>query len=84
MNKVVREHYPVEKLPEDLRVLFPDAAAVTIEVAAEDSRSEPGLSGEEAIALMRQMQKENTALGRGVTEQEAVDRIRKLRDEWDA
>lgn len=84
MNKIVREHYPVEKLPEDLRVLFSDTASVTIEVVAEGDHPTSGLSSKDAVALMRQMQEENSRKGRGITEQEAVDRIRTLRDEWDA
>lgn len=85
MNKIVREHYPVEKLPEDLRALVPGAVLVTIEVSSEpeDDTVAPALSAEDAVALMRQMQRENAEHGKGITEAEAVRRIRELRDEWD-
>ena len=84
MNKIVRQHYPVENLPEDLRVLVPGAEHVTIEVTEEpgDETRAP-LSAHEAVALMREMQQHNARLGKSVTEEEAVRRIRELRDEWD-
>ncbi len=85
MNKIVREHYPVEKLPEDLRVLVPGADQVTIEVTVEDEDVDlpTPLSTQDAVALMRQMQLEAARAGRSVTAEEAVRRIRELRDEWD-
>ena len=89
MNKIVREHYPVEKLPEDLRELVPGAETVTVEVTVEDSSEDEGvdapppLSTADAIALMRQMQREAAAEGKSVSQEEAVRRIRELRDEWD-
>lgn len=86
MNKIVREHYPVEKLPEDLRKLV-SGDSVTIELTIEneddDEDKTPPLTTEEAVALMRQMQREAAASGRTVTSEEAVRRIRELRDEWD-
>lgn len=86
MNKVVREHYPVENLPEDLRGDFPAGTAVTIEIVDELEREEDvpqPLSAQEAVALMRQMQEENSRRGLSVTWEEAVKRVRELRDEWD-
>lgn len=89
MNKIVREHYPVDKLPEDLRKLVPGAAEVTIEVTVEDDDTgdeaiaAPVLTAEEAVAMMREMQRHVAARGESVTEQEAVRRVRELRDEWD-
>jgi hypothetical protein len=35
MNRIVREHYPVEKLPEDLREGIPAGEQVTVTVEAE-------------------------------------------------
>ena len=35
MNKIVREHYPVEKLPEDLRAELGLAQTVTVVIEAE-------------------------------------------------
>lgn len=87
MNKIVREHYPVEKLPEDLRPLVEGADEVTVILAVEDDDEDenapPPLSTADAVALMRQMQREAAAEGRSVTTEEAVRRIRELRDEWD-
>lgn len=89
MNKIVREHYPVEKLPEDLRALVPGAAEVTIEVTVEDGEDDDDadivapLTAEEAVAMMREMQRHVAARGESVTEKEAVRRVRELRDEWD-
>jgi hypothetical protein len=82
MNKIVREHYPVEKLPEDLRELV-SSDSVTI-VLTEETYAKPApLSRQEAVALMRQMQKDAAKRGASVTSEEAVSRIRALRDEWD-
>lgn len=39
MNRIVREHYPVERLPEDLRVGLPREAFVTVTVQADRKRS---------------------------------------------
>jgi hypothetical protein len=88
MNKIVREHYPVDKLPEDLRPLVEGASEVTIVLTVEDDGDDEKvapapLSTEDAVALMRQMQREASAAGRTVTGEEAVRRIRELRDEWD-
>lgn len=88
MNKIVREHYPVEKLPEDLRPLVKGASEVTIVLTVEDDDEDehgapPPLSTADAVALMRQMQREAAAEGRSVTAEESVRRIRELRDEWD-
>ena len=85
MNKIVREHYPVEKLPEDLRELVPDAEYVTVEVTEEleNSSWQSPSSVEEAMEMMRATQRHVAARGESVTEEEAVRRIRKLRDEWD-
>lgn len=85
MNKIVREHYPVEKLPEDLRELVRGAELVTIEVTEEVNNDGPmpPRTVEDAMAMMRAMQRHVTARGESVTEDEAVRRVRELRDEWD-
>lgn len=85
MNVIVKKHYPVEKLPADLREgLGGETERVTVEIAVEDGDDEkvgPPLSVDDAVALMRKMQIENR--GKGVTEAEAVKRIRDLRDDRD-
>ncbi|WEK05040.1 MAG: hypothetical protein P0Y65_01955 [Candidatus Devosia phytovorans] len=84
MNKIVREHYPVENLPEDLRLQFRGVDSVTVVSEASAELDERGpLPHADAIALMRQMQRENEAKGKTVSTEEAVARIRALRDEWD-
>ena len=83
MNKIVREHYPVEKLPEDLRRLVGGAASVTVELTEETAPSLKPLTREEAVAMMRQSQQEHAARGTSITTEEAVRRVRELRNEWD-
>jgi hypothetical protein len=83
MNKIVREHYPVEKLPEDLRELVGDARSVTVELTEESASSFDSLTRDEVVAMMRQSQHEHAAQGTSITKEEAVRRIRELRDEWD-
>jgi chorismate-pyruvate lyase len=77
MNRIVRAHYPVSKLPEELREgLEPDGSVtVTLE---EEIRKAP------SVDEMRQQWLEvRKALKHKVTVEEAVARIRELRDEWD-
>jgi len=91
MNKIVREHYPVANLPEDLREGFDSGAIVKVVIEVEA----PAISRE---ALLRsvidatpiaaedlmEMRRELLSDGRpSVTMEEAVARIRELRDEWD-
>lgn len=69
--KIVTEHYPAEKLPEELRGgIDPDAEVrVTIEVATSPTRDIPSL-----MSFL--------GAGKGVySEEEAVSYIRSLRDE---
>ena len=76
MNKIVLEHYPASKLPEELRKGFSTDAAVRITVEEEPRKP---LSREQLLDLIRQAQ----ANAPGTTMEEAVARIRALRDEWD-
>ena len=85
MNKIVRDHYPVANLPEDLREGFGagDTVRVVIEMedknGVDDSQRKP-MTGKEAAEAIRRYK----ALGRpSVSPEEAVARIRELRDEWD-
>ena len=78
MNKIVREHYPVEKLPEDLRAVIGKATSVRLTI-------EPAEASETSCtrsALQRARELVRSGQIKRVTSQEAVDRIRKLRDEW--
>jgi hypothetical protein len=79
MNKIVREHYPVENLPEDLRKLVPRASEVTLEITVAEERSP--MTGAEAASLMREQRR---SAGAGVrTMEDIVKEIRDLRDEWE-
>jgi hypothetical protein len=91
MNKIVRDHYPVSKLPDDLKEGLEGVATVRIIVESEPRPSGAADSGDpflrkgpiEAHELMA-LRERYLAEGRpSVSEEEAVARIRELRDEWD-
>lgn len=79
MNKVVIEHYPASRLPEDLKAAVGGAGSVTITVERELTRP---LRGEELVAQLR-AEKLGKRPEDGVSSEEAVGRIRVLRDEWE-
>jgi hypothetical protein len=92
MNKIVREHYPVANLPEDLREEFEGLDTVTVQIQT-DSYAQADhdfwslsldevkpRTRDEVIADFERIR----SLGLpNVTPDEAVARIRELRDEWD-
>ncbi|MET3613866.1 hypothetical protein ABID16_002195 [Rhizobium aquaticum] len=87
MNKIVREHYPVEKLPADLREGLEGSPTVRIILEAQESgalasRMSPSkpFTLEESLDAVRNFRAKGT---HGVTMEEAVARVRALRDEWD-
>lgn len=87
MNKIVREHYPVENLPADLREGLTEGSTVRVVVEVEsDLASAPDLkpkklmSVQESIEMIRRYREANPER---VDVEEAVARIRELRDEWD-
>jgi hypothetical protein len=41
MNKIVKEHYPASKLPEDLRAGVDPAATVTVTIVEEEAPAKP-------------------------------------------
>jgi hypothetical protein len=86
MNKIVREHYPVEKLPEDLRDAFPSDALVTVQVVQEDElvfgASPKPMSAKQLAELIRQRHEGKTDPGRSI--EDIVAEVRTLRDEWDS
>jgi hypothetical protein len=43
MNRIVREHYPVEKLPEDLRAGFPAGSFVRVTLVVGDEKSDEAI-----------------------------------------
>jgi hypothetical protein len=76
MNKIVRKHYTVDKLPEDLRKLLDPSKPVTLVMEQEDE--EPRQASRRAFMRFHGAAKErNTSIT------EAVERIRSLRDEWE-
>ena len=77
MNKIVLEHYPASKLPDELRAGIAGDAAVTVTVEVESGR--PTLSWDEMLELVNKVQ----AKGYNTSLEEAVARVRELRDEWD-
>jgi hypothetical protein len=78
MNKIVREQYPASKLPEDLRGPLPPQAMVRVTVESDETPIK---------SIKQVMQDIEAARSRGgwpsVSTEEAVARIRTLRDEWD-
>ncbi|MEN3150327.1 hypothetical protein ABCW43_23770 [Neorhizobium sp. IRAMC:178] len=97
MNKIVREHYPVANLPEDLREGLERDATVRVVIEshtvtdAEDIERDSvfkdfgmpvrkPLTIEETLEMIRRIRAEDRP---SVSMEEAVARIRELRDEWD-
>lgn len=94
MNKIVREHYPASRLPEDLRTGLRGAEHVRVVIETVDDG--PGdASGYAALApvpadssvsgaqMLEDLKAYKAKHGSTTSEEEAVSRIRKLRDEWD-
>ena len=72
MNKIVRENYPVSKLPDDLREGIDPRARVRVVVEADEGTKAP-------LPLNNLI-----GAGRGLYQspEEALQAIRRLRDEW--
>ena len=85
-EKIVREDYPVERLPEDLRAGLGDAERVTVTLEADDG-SRPVSADERRRRWLKVKALIDKARAhpsfKPVTTEEAVARIRALRDEWD-
>lgn len=73
MNRIVREHYPASRLPEDLRPSNDPAARVTV-IVEEEARPEKVLTLEEIFSL--------TGFRRRSKDEIDAD-MRRSRDEWD-
>ncbi|MCC7346701.1 MAG: hypothetical protein IT538_04820 [Variibacter sp.] len=73
MNKIVREHYPVSKLPDDLREGLSPSAAVTITLVQEDPPKSV-LSIDEMFALRAPPYR---------SKEEINAFVREMRDDWD-
>ncbi len=53
MNRIVKEHYPVDRLPDDLRQGLEPGAQITITIVEEEALSERPLSLDELFAMRR-------------------------------
>lgn len=89
MNKIVRDHYPVENLPADLRQGLEDQATVRVVIEVVNGPTSDPLPGsvrekpltiEETLEMIRRYRDQHPER---VSMEEAVSRIRELRDEWD-
>jgi predicted RND superfamily exporter protein len=78
MNKIVREHYPVEKLPADLRSELGLAQTVTVTIEAEERSQPRDPRVRQAIEKLRAHRARAP-----VSPSDAVERVSRLRDEWD-
>jgi hypothetical protein len=79
VNRIVKEHYPVAELPEDLRREIGNETEVRLTIEPRTPRPTKSLTEilAQAAALRR------SGAMRPVSIDEAVARIRTLRDEWD-
>ncbi len=73
MNKIVREHFPLDKVPAEFRDLLDPSRPITLVLEQPEAEPRPG-------PLTRHFGRFGH---RDVTPGEAVARIRSLRDEWD-
>lgn len=87
MNKIVREHYPASRLPKELREGLDDHVRVTViveEQAKADTQFEmkdrKPLTALEAVEAIKRFKEQGRP---SIDPDEAVARIRALRDEWD-
>ena len=79
MNKIVVEHYPVSRLPDDLRDGLESGGSVTVTIES-DSRSK-GPTHAEFMAQLDALSNDTTHPK--ITAEDATRRVRELRDEWD-
>ncbi|MDX2259766.1 MAG: hypothetical protein NW205_12745 [Hyphomicrobiaceae bacterium] len=73
IKRIVVENFPVARLPEELRVGLAADARVTVTVEAD------------AVVVQRRTLTDYFGAGKGAypAPDDAVEQIRKLRDEWD-
>ena len=80
MNRIVRDYYPAERLPDDLQKLIDPSRPIRI-VIEQDDDQKVRKSPEEMLAMLDAYRA--TIKGKGISTEDAVARIRELRDEWD-
>lgn len=81
MNKIVRENYPASKLPEDLREGLDPGSTVRVVIEAGEPPGKPRTTFSELKKIIDHLKSQPDF--KPVTANEAVQRIRALRDEWD-
>jgi hypothetical protein len=59
MNRIVREHYPASKLPEELRQGIDPDRNVTVTVVEEEERPEPPMTLEEILKEAAEWRRRN-------------------------
>ena len=74
MNRVVFEHYPASKLPEDMRSSFDPSSRVTVVVTVEELPPDRIMTLEEIFAMRRPPFR---------TREEIDAEWRRQRDEWE-
>jgi hypothetical protein len=79
MGRVELKHYPASKLPAELRGAIGLESIVSILVEEEAEATQKPLTGKDLKQFIETSQRNN----KGVSIEEAVRRIRELRDEWD-
>ena len=77
MNKIVHEHLRASDLPEKLRGSIAASATVTVTIQEEAGSSRPSRD------YLKKLLDDARRDAPGISNEEAVARIRKLRDEWD-
>ena len=77
MGIVTKRHYAASKLPDDLREGIPEDALVSVTVAEERRSLFSAHELEAQIEAAQEGRRERVAI------EEAVDRVRDLRNEWD-
>ena len=82
MNKIVREHYPVENLPADLREGLTEGSTVRVVVEVDDFKTDEA-ERRSVKQTLEQLEKLRQGRVPDADMAEAVSRIRALRDEWE-
>jgi hypothetical protein len=77
VNRIVRERYPVDRLPDDLRQDLGLAITATVVISPEETTSRVRAR---SVAIAALLEHRKTLQP---TPDDAVDRVRALRDEWD-
>jgi len=74
MNRIVREHYPASKLPDDLRAGVAPPSTVTVTIVEEEAPPQSAMSLEEIFATRQPPFR---------SKEETDEDLRRQRDEWD-